>query len=106
MHFARKISIKPFPGLRSKTFPALSVVLLLIFQTGLAQIADDFSDGNFSGDPPWFGSAGDFIVNGSYQLQLNSVAAGTSWLLTEIPSPLDAGMEWNVFIRQSFSPSG
>ena len=102
MHFANKISAKPFPGLRLKSFSVLALMLLIVFQESFAQIADDFSDGL---SPSWSGTRGDFIINTDQQLQLNATAAGTSWLLTEFPAPSRGGMEWTVFVRQAFSPS-
>lgn len=102
MHFANKISAKPFPGLRLKSFSVLSLMAFIVFQESFAQITDDFSNAL---NPSWSGTRGDFIINADQQLQLNATAAGTAWLLTELPGPRRGGMEWTVFIRQSFSPS-
>ncbi len=47
-----------------------------------AQLSDNFSDGDFTQNPVWQGSTGDFIVNGAGELQLNSALAGASYLST------------------------
>jgi hypothetical protein len=68
-------------------------------------VTDDFSDGNFTNNPPWTGNVSDFVVNTSFQLQLNATVAGTSYLSTASPSPTINDMEWRFFIRLNFSPS-
>ena len=105
MHFAPKISAKPFPGLRVKTFPVLLVVIFMTTQECFAQFTDDFSDGDLSANPAWIGSAKDFRINSLAQLQLNAAVAGTSALITDMPSKT-GGTVWELFVGQSFSPSG
>src|SRR5690349_9582129 len=105
MHFAHKISGKPFRGLSSKTFPVLSLLFLLAIQDALPQVSDDFSDGNFTSDPSWSGATAQFIVNTSHQLQLNASAAGSSWLSTAFVADGSTGLEWQILTRQSFAPS-
>ncbi|MDQ2656706.1 MAG: lamin tail domain-containing protein [Bacteroidota bacterium] len=106
MHFARKISCKPFRGFALKTFPVLVTGFLLALHTASAQIADDFSDGEFSSSPPWSGTTGDFIVNSEHQLQLSATVAGKSWLSFGSSPDFTQVVEWSLFIQQSFSPSG
>ncbi len=106
MNISCKISFKPCPGLRAKTFV---VVLLLTFPTfpkSFAQITDDFSDGDFTASPSWKGTGSDFIVNTSYQLQLNSSVAGSSCLYIDLPLTGVADFQWEFYAKQSFSPSG
>lgn len=105
MHFADKISSKRFRGLTSKTFPVLTVLFLLALQDALPQISDDFSDGNLTTDLSWSGSTNQFIVNTTRQLQLNAMAAGTSWLSTEFVADESTSLEWEFLIKQSFAPS-
>ena len=70
------------------------------------QIIETFSDGNFTTSPTWAGTDADYIVNASNQLQLNSVAAGTSYLSTPHNLANLDNKEWQVWTDQSFSPSG
>ncbi len=81
-------------------------VFILTQLTCFGQISDDFSDGDFTSNPAWSGTGTDYVVNASNQLQLNSAAAGTSYLsLTHNLANLD-NKEWQFWTRQAFSPSG
>lgn len=106
MHSTIKISLKPFPGLRVKTFSALFLLSLFTLQKPFAQVSDDFSDGDFTTDPRWHGTVDEFLINSGLQLQLNSNAAGTSWLSTDFPVAENGEITWEFFVKQSFSPSG
>ena len=87
----------------AKTICLFILILLLPF-TCISQINDDFSDGDFANNPTWVGDAGQFQINSSYQLQLNSSDAGESYLSTE--NYLINETEWRFWIKLSFSPSG
>src|SRR5688500_5404731 len=104
MHFTAKISIKPFPGLSSKTFPVLFLIVFFVLQKPFAQVVEDFSDGELLANPSWSGSTTSFIVNDVYQLQLNAAAAGSSWLSMPFPSPQLHEVSWEIFVKQSFAP--
>lgn len=69
-----------------------------------AQVNEDFSDGNFTANPPWSGDVADFTVNSSNQLQLNSSGAGDSYLVT--PNSLAGSTQWEFWIKLAFAPSG
>ncbi len=69
-----------------------------------AQISDDFSDGDFTQNPPWSGATDKFKINSGFQLQLNDTAAGTAYLATT--TFFTNNCEWRFWIKQSFSPSG
>ncbi|MDG1333336.1 MAG: lamin tail domain-containing protein [Crocinitomicaceae bacterium] len=80
-------------------------VFILTQLACFGQISDDFSDLNFTSNPTWAGTDADYIVNASEQLQLNSAAAGISYLtLTHNLANLD-NKEWQFWTRQAFSPS-
>ncbi len=82
------------------------VAILLSAHVCIAQFTDSFSDGDFTSNTVWSGSTADFIVNGSSQLQLNNTVASTSKLSSAfIASSLD-NFEWQVYVKQSFAPSG
>lgn len=82
--------------------------LILLFQQGLfAQLQDDFSDGNFSSNPEWFGATDQFTVNNG-ELQLNNAnpeSSNISILTVGAPTSLDATTTWEFFVRLEFSPS-
>ena len=91
----------------SKTDTAMKKLffLLLLFPLSLlAQVTDDFSDGDFTQNPAWSGTADKFVVNNNAQLQLNAEDAGTAWL--SLPITEYESMEWQFWIREAFSPSG
>ena len=83
-----------------RTLPFLFIILPFI---GMAQVTDDFSDGNFTENPSWTGTDSCFFVNNSFQLQSTATVAGTAYLsLTVAPSD---EMEWRFWLRENFSPS-
>ena len=81
------------------------LLLLLIWLPTmmLAQVDDDFTDGDFTQNPSWTGTPETFIVNTTLQLQLNDTAAGVSWLSTANQKAINC--EWQFWVKQSFSPS-
>lgn len=81
-------------------------VFILTQLTCFGQIADNFSDGDFTSNPTWTGTAVDYTINASNQLQLNNAGvAATSYLSTpHLLSTLD-NKEWKFWTRQSFAPS-
>jgi len=81
-------------------------VLLLTHCSIHAQIVDDFSDGDFTNNPTWSGIDADYIVNASFELQLNNTIAATSYLSTAHGLLTLDNKEWNGIFRQTFSPSG
>src|SRR5882762_6633711 len=83
------------------------IASFLFSWSGLAaQTNDSFSDGNFSTNPVWSGSTAQFITNGSQQLQLNNTVGGTSYLSTDFSVFSIDDFEWQVYVKQGFSPSG
>ncbi len=82
----------------------ITLFILFSFQS-LAQITDDFGDGNFTNSPTWTGTISDFTVNSSFQLQTNASLASTSTLVTTHNlSDLNA-KEWRFWIKMPFAPS-
>ena len=81
----------------------LLLSLLLLPVLAFSQVADDFSDGDFTQNPAWTGTADKFVVNADGQLQLNANEAGTAWLA--LPMTESEEMEWRFWIREAFSPS-
>jgi hypothetical protein len=96
-----KISLRPL----AKSFTAMLCCCTLLTQHALGQFTDNFSDGDFSGNPSWAGSTQDFIINASDQLQLNNSIAGTSYLVVPFSFIALGESEWQFKIQQSFSPS-
>lgn len=78
------------------------ILLLLPFAVD-AQVVDDFSDGDFTGNPTWTGDAAQFEVNTSGQLHLNSLVADTASLVTA--STWATNAEWRFWVKLSFATS-
>ena len=77
--------------------------IVLIPMMSYGQVEDDFSDGEIHQNPEWTGDTQLFSVNNYLQLQLNDAAAGIASLFTAIETR--DTMEWQIWIRQAFSPS-
>lgn len=86
----------------------LILAFLFIASTlSVAQVADNFSDGDFTSNPAWTGTTAEFTINGIQQLQLNNSIAGTSYLTTPLVQDLSqVDAVWEVFVNLAFSPSG
>ncbi len=86
-------------------FPALFPLLLS------AQVADDFSDGDFTSAPSWNGDALHFQISSSTAvpehlrpaLKLDAPTAGVSYL--SIPASTVSPSEWRFWIKLSFNTS-
>ncbi len=84
----------------------LLFIVLAGFSTySFTQLSDDFSDGDFTTNPTWNGTAADFIVNTSNELQINNTVAATSYLTTPHGLSTLDGKEWHLNVRQTFAPS-
>ena len=78
-------------------------LFLILPICSLAQVIDDFADGDFTNNPAWIGTDTSFSINNSLQLQSAATTAGEAWLSTAIDS---YGLfEWRFWIREAFSPS-
>lgn len=80
-----------------------SIILFLIPYLCLAQVQDDFSDGDFTSNPSWQGDLTDFIVNEEGQLQLNAENEGDSDLF--LPITQSDSMVWEMYVKLDFAPS-
>lgn len=61
----------------------LIFLMFLVTNACFAQLTDDFSDGDFTVNPPWVGQGNNFLVNASGQLQTNGPqASSTVYLCT------------------------
>lgn len=80
-------------------------ILLLIGHCAIAQVTDNFSDGDFTANPTWNGDNSEFTVNSSQELQLNNTVAGASYLSTASPGSSLDNIEWSFYIKQTFAPS-
>ena len=80
----------------------LFFVFSLLNSTLWGQFADDFSNGNFTEDPPWVGDHDAFVVDEG-KLRLLDDEAGMSWLSTQ--SHVLHNTQWDFWVRMAFTPS-
>ncbi len=80
----------------------LLLALITLPHLLVAQFTDDFSDGDFTQNPTWFGNTDKFIVEDQV-LRLNDNQAGQSWLATA-SSVMDE-TQWEFWVRLAFTPS-
>lgn len=69
----------------------------------LAQVSDDFEDGDFTNAPTWSGNDALFLIDNG-ELRSNSPGAATYYLST--PSTLASNAEWQLFFDLEFATSG
>ncbi|MEZ4909010.1 MAG: hypothetical protein R2771_15535 [Saprospiraceae bacterium] len=86
-----------------KIYTLMYVVFLLLPSEIFSQFSDDFSDGDLSINPAWYGNTEDFITNSDYQLQLDAFEAGNSLIFTKYNIP--DSIEWKFYFKMDFSPS-
>lgn len=82
----------------------LIMITIWLSSSAYSQIYDDFSDGDFTNNPEWTGTAHLFRISDDFRLQLNALEAGDAWLFVTHEYECDS-LEWNFFIRLGFSPS-
>jgi hypothetical protein len=69
----------------------------------LAQLSETFTDGNFTQNPVWTGTASNFIVNSENQLQSVAAIASASYLFT--PSQAIENATWECKLRIDYPTS-
>lgn len=87
---------------KSKLYYIFSFIFCFSLQS-FAQFQDDFSDGDFTTNPEWFGDIDNFIVDND-MLRLDAPGAGESHLVTESQAIEDA--VWEFYVQMDFQPSG
>ncbi len=68
-----------------------------------ADLAEDFSDGDYLTNPTWVGDYGNFAVNTWQQLQSKVSVAATSYLSTSCT--INSEVEWTFFCRITTKPT-
>ena len=88
-----------------KTNLNLLVIFLLLFAPHTeAQLADDFSDGNFSANPLWETNSTDWIVNSAFQLQSNNTNLNSSFYISTA-NTLATNAQWEFYVNLNFNTS-
>jgi hypothetical protein len=69
-----------------------------------AQLNDNFTDGDFTANPPWTGNTADWTIHSSQRLQSNNTTANSSFYLSTA-SRLVAGAQWELSVQLAFNTS-
>ena len=84
---------------------SLPFILLLFFaMAASAQVTENFNDGDFTANPLWTGSASDWIVNTSFQVQSNNTVANSSFYISTA-NTLATEAQWEFYTKLSFNTS-
>ncbi len=79
------------------------IIITSVFRAVYGQVNDNFSDGNFTANPPWAGDNSKFTVAAA-ELWLNApVVTDVAFLST--PSSAIVNNEWQFYNRMDFNPS-
>ncbi len=78
------------------------VIALMAANAAMAQVSENFDDGDFSANPPWNGNTASFVINMG-ELQSSSATADHRFFLST-PNDL-AHAEWSFRVRLDFSTS-
>ena len=81
----------------------LLFILTTFTQVVFAQFLDNFSDGEFTNNPIWSGSAGVFEVDSTFKFPLNDTISRESFLATE--SNVSINAVWEFDVRLEFNSS-
>lgn len=79
-------------------------ILFFFIQPSQAQFSDQFSDGDFTSNPGWISTPGDFIVNNNFQLQSNNTTASASFYIST-QSHIALNAQWEFWVKLDFNPS-
>ena len=85
----------------------LTTLCLLFGQHAFAQFLDDFSDGDFTSNPPWSGDDSVFTVvdvGGNFQLRSNKLLTNSTYCLST-PNTLVNDAQWEFTVRLLFNTS-
>ncbi|TPG64596.1 lamin tail domain-containing protein [Hymenobacter nivis] len=83
----------------------LFFVFLLFSHAASAQLRDDFTDGNFTANPAWTGTANFFTVNAQGQLQSNGPATTGTRLQLAVPCRASTGTTWEFWANLRLATS-
>lgn len=86
-----------------KTITLIVVITTFFPQQALAQINENFSDGNFSNNPSWSGTIDKFSI-ATGQLKLSAPAVPSSAYLSTTSTAINNAV-WEFYVKLDFNPS-
>jgi hypothetical protein len=82
----------------------LFILLLFVCKSAFSQLNDNFSDGNFSSNPPWKGDVNAFFINSNAQLQ-TKLSPDAQLLSLSTDNHLASSVSWEFLVHLGFDPS-
>ncbi len=89
--------------MRKKILLACTGILFFVV-TSLAQLTENFSDGDYTANPVWTSNATDWIVNSAGQLQSNNIVANSTFYISTV-NTLATAMQWEFYVQLTFNTS-
>jgi hypothetical protein len=83
----------------------LIFLTLLVANVAIAQVKDDFSDGNFSANPIWSGNTDRFAINANNQLQSAGANLANQNIYLSTSSTSVSNTVWEFFFQLNFDPT-
>lgn len=83
----------------------LFIFLLLISFFSFTQVVEDFSDGDYTNKPIWFGDEAKFVIDDN-MLRSNSNVASDVFYLSTVNKLGKGDLEWRFKVNMKFSTSG
>ncbi len=80
-------------------------LLLLCPLLPKAQLTENFTDADFTANPIWASTAGDWAINAALQLQSNNTTANAVFYINT-PNTLATNAEWDFYAGLKFATSG
>ena len=90
--------------LRLKTITLIVAITVSFTQQVLGQLLDNFSDGDFSANPPWSGDVSNFIIENGI-LRSSGPNMANQQLHLQIASTKMDDAEWNFLVDLDFNPT-
>lgn len=81
----------------------LFLLAILAGHCASAQLLDNFSDGNFSSAPSWYGDTNKFFINSQFQLQSTSATINDRFYLST--EQHYAFAQWSFYVKLDFATS-
>lgn len=103
MYTSTGISFNSLQKFLLKTFTVLAFANASITQQVLAQVSDNFSDGDFTFNPAWTGTDLKFTVAAN-QVKLQAPVLN-DWAYLSTPSNAINDASWEFFVKMDFNPS-
>jgi hypothetical protein len=81
------------------------LAFLLLPQLAMAQVNDDFSDGDFTSGTLWSGDVSEWTINASFEMQVNGPAVTPTQSYLSTPSITASNSQWEFYVNPKCATS-